>query len=221
MPSFSTSSRWRPTSADQQPGNDEDVEREEARQRLAGDDRPAQHHLDELAARRTARAPRSTQPMPSPQYASWSKRRTWPVKAMPSVRAAADADDPGQLARVLERAEEEHLHHVDEHQRDHEVGAPPVHRAQKPAERLLGVEDARGSVGLVGRRHVDERQADPGHDLQHEERERAAAEDVPPARRAARHAVRRRPRRMASPSCRRRSSQSPTSRIRRTAPLPV
>ena len=23
--------------------------------------------------------------MPSPQYASWSQRRTWPVKAMPSV----------------------------------------------------------------------------------------------------------------------------------------
>ena len=24
-------------------------------------------------------------PIPSPQYASWSKRSTWPVKAMPSV----------------------------------------------------------------------------------------------------------------------------------------
>ena len=48
------------------------------------------------------------------------------------------ADDPGQLARELVGAEEEHLRHVDEHERDHEVRAPAVHRAKEPAERLLG-----------------------------------------------------------------------------------
>ena len=71
---------------------------------------------------------------------------------------------------------------------DHEVRAPAVHGAQEPAERLLVVEGLQAVPGLVGRRHVDEREADAGDDLEHEERQRGAAEDVPPARRAARHA---------------------------------
>ncbi len=38
MPSFSTISRCSETKRDQQPGNDEDMHREEPRQRIAGDD---------------------------------------------------------------------------------------------------------------------------------------------------------------------------------------
>ena len=158
-------------------------------QRLARDDRPAEDHLDELASH-DRHPPRDRRHDAEP-----------PVRVLVEAEDLAGerhaqrhdqqqhADDPRQLARVLERAEEKHLHHVDEHQGDHEVRAPAVHRAKKPAQRLLGVEDEEAPVGLAGRRHVDERQADPGHDLDHEEREGAAAEDVEPARRAAGHAV--------------------------------
>ena len=50
MPSFITISRCRPTRPIEHARDDEDVQREEARQRLAGDDRPAEHELDELRA---------------------------------------------------------------------------------------------------------------------------------------------------------------------------
>ena len=93
-------------------------------------------------------------------------------------RSRKHADDPGQLARILVGAEQEHLHHVDEHDRDHEVRAPAVQRAEEPAERDLVVQGLQAAPGLVRRRHVDERQADAGHELQAEDDQRGAAEDV-------------------------------------------
>ncbi len=189
MPSLSTISRCRPTRAISSARDDEDVQREEARQRLARDDRAAEHHLDELAAdERDAPRDRGSDPEA-------------PVRVLVEAQDLAGerhaqrhdekqhAHDPGELARILERAEEKHLRHVDEHEGDHEVGAPAVHRPQEPAQRLLGVEDEQAPPGLVGRRHVDEREADAGDDLNEEERERAAAEDVQPARRAPGHAM--------------------------------
>ena len=44
------------------------------------------------------------------------------------------ADDPGKLARKLICPEHEDLHHVDEHNGDHEVRSPTMQRAQKPAQ---------------------------------------------------------------------------------------
>ena len=66
MPSFSTISRCRPTKAISSPGIDEDVQREEARKRLAGDDRPAEHQLDELRPDDGTR-PAIAAPIPRPQ----------------------------------------------------------------------------------------------------------------------------------------------------------
>src|SRR5262249_62098686 len=43
-------------------------------------------------------------------------------------------------------------------------------------------QEARPRTRPARRWHVDERQADTGRDLQHEQRERGAAKDVPPAR---------------------------------------
>ena len=43
--------------------------------------------------------------------------------------------------------------------------------------------------GLGGGRYVDEREHDAGEDLEDEDRERRAAEDVPPACRPRRHLV--------------------------------
>ena len=45
-----------------------------------------------------------------------------------------DAKNPGQLAGKFVGAEQKHLAHVDEHHRDHEVGAPTVDGAQEPSQ---------------------------------------------------------------------------------------
>ena len=50
MPRLITIKRWTPTKPISSAGDDEDVQREEARQRLAGDDRAAEEDLDELQA---------------------------------------------------------------------------------------------------------------------------------------------------------------------------
>ncbi len=78
---------------------------------------------------------------------------------------------------------QEDLRHVDEHHDDHAGAGVVVERPQEPAERLLVIEVEQAVVGLVGGRHVDERQADAGDDLQAEERHGRAAENVPPAHR--------------------------------------
>src|SRR5439155_21975744 len=51
----------------------------------------------------------------------------------------------------------------------------------------LEVQIEQALIRAVGGRHVDERQTDAGCDLQRKQRERRAAEDVPPARRAPRN----------------------------------
>src|SRR5262249_44757417 len=71
------------------------------------------------------------------------------------------------------------------HDRNHRVRAPEVDGAQEPAERGLEVQVQETLIRAVGRRYVDEREADARGDLQHEQGERRAAEDVPPARGAA------------------------------------
>ena len=97
-----------------------------------------------------------------------------------------DPGDPGHLARILVRAEEEDLDHVQRHHRHHGVGAPEVHGAQQPAEGRHVVEVEQAVVGLVRRRDVDEGETDAGGDLQDEEGEGRAPEHVPPGRAAAR-----------------------------------
>ena len=97
-----------------------------------------------------------------------------------------DAQDPGQLARVLVGPVQEDLGHVGQHHHDHARPGVVVQRPQEPAERLLVVQVEQALVRLVGGRHVDQRQADAGDDLDHEQRHRGAAEDVPPAHRPGR-----------------------------------
>ena len=129
---------------------------------------------------------------------------------MPSVmRSRKTPDDPRELARKLVGAEEEHLHHVEQDDRDHEVRAPAVQRAQEPAERLLVVEALEAAPRLVGRRHVDERQADAGHDLQDEQRPALALPNTyAPARGVARARDASAASRIGAASCRRSSNQS-------------
>ena len=142
------------------------MQREEARQRLAGDDRATEQDLHELQA--------------DERHAAHDRRADAesPVRVLIPAQDLAgeghaqrhqqekDAGQPRQLARILVGPEQQHLHHVEQDDRHHEVRAPPVHRAQEPAERLLEVEDEEAGVRLAGRRDVDERQADARHHLQ-------------------------------------------------------
>ena len=64
-----------------------------------------------------------------------------------------------------------------------------MQRAQIPSERLLVVQIDEAVPGAVGGGSIDSREADAGDDLQDEHDQRRAAEDVPPARRAARHGM--------------------------------
>ena len=51
-----------------------------------------------------------------------------------------DPDDPSEFTRELVGPEQEHLHHMNENNRHHEVGAPSMHGANEPAERHLMIQ---------------------------------------------------------------------------------
>ena len=174
---------------DQEPRHHEDVQREEARQRLPRDDRAAEQQVHHLASQQR-RAPHDRRADAEAPVGVLIEAQHLAGERHPEgAEEQEDAGDPGQLARVLVGAEEEHLRHVDAHHGDHEVRAPAVHRAQVPAERLLVVQHLEALPGAGGRGHVDRRQADAGDHLDHEQDERSAAEDIPPARGLARDAV--------------------------------
>src|SRR4029434_7814211 len=58
-----------------------------------------------------------------------------------------------------------------------------------PAEGLLKIQVLEGLVSLICGGHVHESQTDAGHDLEHETKQRAAAEDIKPAACAGGHRV--------------------------------
>ena len=64
---------------------------------------------------------------------------------------------------------QEDLRHVHQHHHDHARAGVVVQRPQEPAQRLLVVEVQQALVRLVGRGHVDQRQADAGEDLDQRE----------------------------------------------------
>ena len=92
-----------------------------------------------------------------------------------------DAHDPGQLAGILVGPVQEDLGQMRQDQDHHARAGVVVQGAEEPAQRLLVIQKQQAFIGLVGGRHVHQRQADPGDNLDHEERERGAAENVPPA----------------------------------------
>src|SRR5262249_14307783 len=84
---------------------------------------------------------------------------------------------------------EEYLHHMQEQDADHEARSPEMHRTQEPAGGRVVIERLQAIPGASGRRDVGESEADAGDDLQQEQHERDAAEDVQPARGRARRAA--------------------------------
>ena len=158
------------------------MQREEPRQRPAGDDRPAQEHVDQRRSD-DRRAGGDRRADPEPPVGVLVPPEDLPGEGHAErAQEQENAGDPGQLTRVLVGAKEEDLQHVQRHHEDHPIGAPEMDGAQIRAERRLIVQVLKALVRLVGRGDVHERQADAGGDLKREERERRAPEDVPPAR---------------------------------------
>ena len=166
---------------EQDAGNDEDVEREEARERVAGDDGAAEHETDEWAADERHAADDGGADAEAPVGVLIEAQNLAGEGHAEGQQQKEDADDPGEFAGKLVGAEEEDLRHVDEHDGDHEVRSPAVHGAQKPAEPDVVVEELEAVPGVAGGGRVDEREQDAGHDLKNENDGGGAAEDVPPA----------------------------------------
>jgi len=174
---------------DEQTRNDEDVQREEARECRAGDDRPPQHQPKQrLADQRHATDDGGANPQ-SPIGVLVEPQDLPGERHAERHQQQKHAENPRELPRKLVGAEQNHLAHVDEDHGHHEIRSPSVHGAQEPAERDAMIEVLQAVPGLGGGRNVDDREHDAGEDLEHEDRERRAAEDVPPACRPGGHLV--------------------------------
>ena len=114
------------------------------RERVASaDDGPAEHHVDELAADPRDAAHDGGADAEAPVGVLIEAQDLAGEGHAEGEEEKEDADDPGELAREFVGAEEEDLHHVDEDDGDHEVRAPAVQGAKKPAEGDLVVEECR------------------------------------------------------------------------------
>ena len=104
------------------------------------------------------------------------------MKAIPSVRSSRRTPtiQVSSLGKFVS-SEKEHLHHVDQDDRDHEVRAPAVQGANEPAERDLVIENLQAVPCFSRGRHIEEGEQNAGDQLEHEHRERGAAKDVSPA----------------------------------------
>src|SRR5262249_42012021 len=84
---------------------------------------------------------------------------------------------------------QEHLGHMDDHDTDHEVGAPKMQCAEIPAQGLLKIQILKAGVSLIGGGHVDKGETDAGHNLEYKTHQGAATEDIKPTSCAGRHCV--------------------------------
>ena len=189
IPSRNTKKEMQADEADQQRGNHEYMQREKSRQSFAGDDRSAENQIDDLEADDRSAARDRRADAESPVCVLIEAQHLAGERHPERAQKQDASSDPGELARKFVRAEQKHLDQVDEHQGDHEVGAPAVQRAQIPSERLLVVQIDQAVPGAIGGWSIDSREADAGDYLQNEYDQRRAAEDVPPARGAARHGM--------------------------------
>src|SRR6185369_6296075 len=74
----------------------------------------------------------------------------------------------------------------------HEIRAPPVHVADKPAQSYIVVQRLQTAPRLAPRRNINEGQQDSRNELEKEDGECSADEDIEPTGRVARHAMLRR-----------------------------
>ena len=165
---------------------------EETGERFAGDDRTPQQQVDEPAAdERHAAHDRGADSQTPVSVLVETQDLTGESHAK-RHQQQENSHDPGEFPRILVGSKQEHLNHMDEHQRHHEVGAPTVHGTQEPSECEIVVKRLKAVPGLGGRGHINDSQQNAGDDLQDEYRQGRAAENVPPAGARPRHAMERR-----------------------------
>src|SRR5215831_5628448 len=78
---------------------------------------------------------------------------------------------------------------MDDHDSDHEVGAPKMQCAEIPAQGLPKIQILKAGVSLISRGHIDKGQTDAGQNLEHKTKQGAAAEDIKPTPCTCRHGV--------------------------------
>src|SRR5580658_5298214 len=65
--------------------------------------------------------------------------------------------------------------------RHHEIRSPSMQSSNEPTQSNIVIQNLEAVPGLSGGRDVDQRQQNPCNDLQNEDRQRGAAEDIKPA----------------------------------------
>ena len=166
---------------DQHPGHERDVDEEEARERFLADRGAAEQQLLELLAIERHGASdfgaHSGRPIgelvPRQQVAREAEHER--------AHEQEDADDPGELAWLLERAHEVRAGHVEHDGQRHERRTPGVDLADQPAEADFAGDVLDGLVRLLQRRAVVEQEQNAGDELAQEREQCQAAEDVQPA----------------------------------------
>ena len=189
MPSFSTIKRWRPTKAISIPGITNTCSaknRESVAPAMIGP--PSISFTTAGPMIGNAAGDRSSDSQ-SPVGVLIEAQHLSAEGHAQSHQQEEDADDPGEFTRELVGPEQKDLHHMNQNNRHHEVGAPSVHRADEPAERHLMIQSLQAAPCLAGRGHVNQGQQNSGHKLEKEDGERRAAEHVEPARRVPWHGM--------------------------------
>jgi hypothetical protein len=69
---------------------------------------------------------------------------------------------------------------VNQHDGNHEVRSPAVHRAEEPAKCQLVIQNVQAIPCLSGGGHVDQRKQDTRHNLKHEQDKGGTPKDIPP-----------------------------------------
>ncbi len=166
----------------QQPRNHEHVQREESRQRRPANDRPAQHQVYQLRPHeRHATGDRSADSQ-APIRILVKPHHLPRKRHAQRQQQQHNANNPRKLARKFVCAKQKHLHHVNQHDGDHEVRSPSMQRAHIPTQRDIVIQKVQARPRLIRRRAIDQRQQNARHHLQDQQHRRRAAKHIPPAR---------------------------------------
>src|SRR3984885_1705317 len=173
----------------QQCGNHEYMQRKKPRESRARDDRATQHQLHNKGTEDGNAAGNRRSDSQTPVGVLIEAHDLTCKCHAESHQQKKYADYPGQFTRKFVSSKEKHLHHMNQDNGDHEVGAPSVHGADEPAKRDLMIQGLQAAPCFAGRGHINKRQQNSGDQLQNKDGERGAAKDVEPAGRAARHGM--------------------------------
>src|ERR1700678_2268730 len=174
---------------DEYSGNHEYVQSKKPGERCACDDRAPQHQFhDERTKDGNAAGNRRSDSEAPVSVLIEAQNLTGKCHAK-SHQQKKYADDPSQLAGKFVSSKEKHLHHMNQDNGDHEVGAPSVHGADEPAKRNLMIQGLQAAPCFPRRGHINKSQQNSGNQLQNKYGESGAPEDIEPARRAARHGM--------------------------------